>query len=223
MIRKFLVIILVLSISLLALVLAIEENAYDLEYYTESFENNAVYDTTGKTEEELELVSKDIIDYLKGKDDSLLDTHFNQKEIQHMEDVLSLFDLVRLVKFVSLISALAVAAYFIIKLETKFAGKWLGLGLFLNYLLVLIVAILARTDFTKYFIYFHEIFFDNDLWILDPRTDLLIQMLPEPFFINIAIKIGISFIKYVVIGQLIGYILFRKGTYGIGRFKWQRM
>ena len=223
MLRKFLVVILVVSISLLALVVSIEENAYDIEYYRESFDKNGVYDITGKTEEELIQVSKDIIEYLKGKGDTLLDPHFNRKEIQHMEDVLALFNLARLVKFVSFISALAAAAYFIIKLDTKFAGKWLGLGLFLNYLFVLLVVILARTDFTKYFIYFHEIFFNNDLWILDPRTDLLIQMLPEPFFINIAIKIGLSFIKYVAFGQIVGYILFRKGTYGIGKFKWQRM
>lgn len=223
MLRKFLVVILVLSISLLALVVSIERNAYNIDYYMESFDNNGIYDITGKTEEELMLVSKDIIEYLKGKDDALLDPHFNQKEIQHMEDVLALFNLARLIKFVSFISALAAAAYFILKLDTKFAGKWLALGLFFNYLLVTMVGILARTDFTRYFIYFHKIFFTNDLWILDPRTDLLIQMLPEPFFINMAIKIGFSFIKYVAFGQIVGYILFRKGTYGIGKFKWQRM
>lgn len=223
MLRKFLVVILVLSISLLALVVSIEENTYDTEYYRESFEKNGVYDTTGKSEEELLLVSNDIIEYLKGKGGSLLDPHFNRKEIQHMEDVLALFNLARLIKFVSFISALAAAAYFIIKLDTKFAGKWLTLGLFGNYVVISMVGVLARTDFTRYFIYFHEIFFTNDLWILDPSTDLLIQMLPEPFFINIAIKIGFSFIKYVAFGQIIGYILFRKGTYGIGKFKWQRM
>ena len=223
MLRNLLVMILVVSISFLALIIGLEENAYNLEYYQRSFEDNGVYEVTGKSESELMNISRDVIEYLKGRNDSLLDEHFNQREIHHMEDVLKLFDLARLIKFTSFILTIATGAYFILRLDTKFAGKWIAIGLSANYFLVAIIGILAKTDFTKYFIRFHELFFTNDLWILDPRTDLLIQMLPEPFFINIAVKIAVSFIKYVAFGQLIGYILYRKGTYEIGKFKWQRM
>lgn len=52
------------------------------------------------------------------------------------------------------------------------------------------LGLLIRIDFTKYFTYFHLLFFDNDLWILDPQRHVLIQMLPETFFRNTAIKIG---------------------------------
>ena len=37
-------------------------------------------------------------------------------------------------------------------------------------------------DFDSLFIGFHRVFFTNDLWILDPQTDLLIQLMPETFF-----------------------------------------
>ena len=42
-------------------------------------------------------------------------------------------------------------------------------------------------DFNAAFIKFHEIFFDNDLWLLDLRTDVLIQMFPEEFFNEMAV------------------------------------
>jgi len=56
----------------------------------------------------------------------------------------------------------------------------------------LLTAIIS-TDFTKYFVIFHQIFFDNDLWILDPATDLLINIVPEPFFMDTAGRIALTF------------------------------
>lgn len=49
------------------------------------------------------------------------------------------------------------------------------------------------TDFTKYFIMFHHIFFSNDLWILDPATDMLINIVPEGFFMDTAARIALLF------------------------------
>lgn len=214
-----LVIALVIALSLIALVMAIEENTYNLEYYMESFEENGVYQVTGKTEEELQVVSKDIITYLKGNQDDALDRHFNEREIHHMEDVLGLYELARVIKLVSALLALGIIFLFLSKEKAGFMGKWMVLGIFANHILLILLGIFIVTDFTKYFTIFHEIFFDNDLWILNPNTDLLIQMLPEPFFINIAVKIGLSFIKYLALAQLIGYIFYKKGKYTIGRFK----
>ena len=37
-------------------------------------------------------------------------------------------------------------------------------------------------NFNYTFTLFHEIFFRNDLWILDPRNDYLLIMFPERFF-----------------------------------------
>ena len=50
------------------------------------------------------------------------------------------------------------------------------------------------SDFNKYFTLFHEVFFSNDLWLLDPSTDLLIRMLPEGFFFDMVARIGIIFL-----------------------------
>jgi len=67
----------------------------------------------------------------------------------------------------------------------------LGTGLFFG--LIAALAAIISTDFTKYFIMFHHIFFSNDLWILDPSTDMLINIVPEGFFMDTAGRIAFTF------------------------------
>jgi len=55
-----------------------------------------------------------------------------------------------------------------------------------------VIIVIAINDFTSAFIKFHEMFFSNDLWLLNPMTDRLIQMLPEGFFLDMALSIGIT-------------------------------
>ena len=81
----------------------------------------------------------------------------------------------------------------------------------LSILSMVTLFLLMYTNFNKYFTYFHEIFFTNDLWLLNPETDVLIQMLPLEFFYSIATKISTMFILEVIILALIG--LFIQKTY----------
>ena len=66
-----------------------------------------------------------------------------------------------------------------------------GTGLFFAMLCVL--GLVISTDFTKYFVIFHHIFFNNDLWMLNPDTDLLINIVPEPFFMDTAARIAATY------------------------------
>ena len=59
--------------------------------------------------------------------------------------------------------------------------------------LSLIVGALAATDFDRAFTMFHRIFFPgNEHWLFDPATDPVIVLLPEAFFRNCAIAIGVT-------------------------------
>ena len=49
----------------------------------------------------------------------------------------------------------------------------------------------ALIDFDGLFVTFHRAAFTNDGWLLNPRTDLLIRLMPENFFIRLGI-IGAS-------------------------------
>ena len=60
-------------------------------------------------------------------------------------------------------------------------------------MLILLVGALAATDFDRAFTVFHGIFFPGkDNWLFDPATDPVIVLLPEEFFRNCAIAIGVS-------------------------------
>ena len=58
-------------------------------------------------------------------------------------------------------------------------------------------------DFSEAFVRFHEMAFSNDLWILDPRTDYLIMLYPEGFWLDATLRIAmLSAIEAVVIGGI---------------------
>lgn len=48
----------------------------------------------------------------------------------------------------------------------------------------------AVLDFDRVFTLFHEIAFTNDLWLLNPNTDMLIRLMPETFFTEYGILGG---------------------------------
>lgn len=211
--KKFLAFILIISISLSLLVLSLEFNTYNKSYYLDSYEKYNVLETTGKSLEQLEVITEDIIEYLKGNGgNELLNPHFNEKEVLHMEDVVQLFDYARIIKYISITISILIIVYFILNKLYRFLAKTLSLGLFLNHAIIIFLIVLISTNFNKYFTIFHEIFFSNDLWILNPNTDLMIQMLPEPFFSTIGLRIGLFFLIFLAIIQIGAYLYIRKGV-----------
>ena len=46
----------------------------------------------------------------------------------------------------------------------------------------------ALVDFDGLFITFHQVAFSNDLWLLNPRTDLLIRLMPQKLFVYLGAR-----------------------------------
>ena len=51
-----------------------------------------------------------------------------------------------------------------------------------------ILGIWAVVDFNGLFVTFHRVAFRNDGWLLDPRTDLLIRLMPTAFFVRLGLR-----------------------------------
>lgn len=51
-------------------------------------------------------------------------------------------------------------------------------------LLPVILGIVMAMGFDTFFVKFHELFFSNDDWLFDPRTDPIINVLPEEYFMH---------------------------------------
>ena len=46
----------------------------------------------------------------------------------------------------------------------------------------------AAVSFDGLFLTFHRLAFRNDLWLLNPRTDLLIRLMPQEMFVDLGLK-----------------------------------
>lgn len=120
---------------------------------------------------------------------------FNDKEIAHMQDVAGLFRLLDIALLVG--GALLVLLIFWlwrwpnINVSRRRGAYW---GCVDVVLLVAVVGILAAIDFRALFWRFHELFFTNDLWLLNPDTDLLIRLMPLRFFIITVLEIGLRWL-----------------------------
>jgi len=66
----------------------------------------------------------------------------------------------------------------------RILGELIALGGMLTLALVVFVGLLSLIGFDKLFLAFHIISFDNNLWQLDPRRDMLLIMFPEGFFFD---------------------------------------
>ena len=206
--------VLAICIILTTLVVAIESESSNLKFYHDFQVENKITEVTGKTQDQLDIISKDLANYLFSGQASLLEKHFNDREIKHMVDVYGLFDLASKVMTATLtIGALILLASMFFK---AFRPLLKLTAIYIIGLLVLtgLFALLVSSDFNKYFIKFHELFFDNDLWLLDPRTDLMIQMLPENFFSTMAFNIAKTF-AMILIGILgiigLNELMYKKG------------
>ena len=210
--KKASLVLLVVFLSLSCILISFEQHSFNKSYYMDSYDQHNIEGVTGKSRGELGEITDKLIEYLKGKaGEEALRPHYNEKEILHMEDVQVLFKYGFILKYGIMILSLGLIIFFALRGEKELLGRYIFKGLFINWILLGLLLIMIFFDFDKYFTYFHLIFFDNDLWLLDPRTDLLIQMLPQEFFINIAIKIGVSFLMYVATIQAIGYAVYKKG------------
>ena len=111
---------------------------------------------------------------------------FNQKEQHHMADVQDLFRLCRGGGWVCAALVIALA----IILRKDFPWRTVSRTLIAILATVTVLIILACVDFNSLVVLFHRIAFTNDLWLLNPQTDLLIRLMPIEFFVSYAAIIG---------------------------------
>lgn len=182
----------------------------DFEWYEKEYEKYDVLTDLEMEMEDVMDVTHEMMSYLRGDRENLeVNTvvdgeereFFNDREKSHMVDVRNLFlgglDL-RMAAGTIAIVALLILVFTKADWKKILPQSFLiGLGSFI--VLAGAIGVLIATDFNKYFVLFHEIFFENDLWLLDPDTDLMIRMLPEGFFFDMVVRIGSIFIILLIV------------------------
>ena len=149
---------------------------------------------TGYTEEEIRTAFDEMMDYCLGAEEfSTGVLAWSEEGKSHFTDVrgLFLFDLWALGISAVLLMSILILSRRTGRRAAPIAGRgpcfWAGAGLGG---LFLIIGGLASLDFDKAFVVFHALFFPGkDNWLFDPRTDEIINILPQDFFMHCAILI----------------------------------
>jgi len=154
---------------------------------------------TGLPETEYPGMGQMIAGYLTGREavfqytltggDGVQRECFHDYEAAHMADCRGLIHLAGSLRWVFGGIALALLGLGALRpaLRKPMAeGMLTGLWIFLAAAAAL--AVWGLLDFDSLFRAFHRLMFTNDGWLLDPRTDLLIRLMPVSFFTELAVR-----------------------------------
>lgn len=175
---------------------------FDAQRYETAYQKYDVYEDIQIAPEDLTEVTQELLKYMRGNREDLVmyaqiqgteQMVFEEREQLHMVDVLHLFLSGFQIRNYS--AGLALGLSIVLILIAKKEGlRYLMRGYLISFGLVLMIlvalGIYALVDFSDLFWNFHLMFFDNDLWLLNPETDVMIQMFPEAFFFDMTRAIG---------------------------------
>ncbi|MBE5940222.1 MAG: TIGR01906 family membrane protein [Lachnospiraceae bacterium] len=221
----------VFAISLIPVVMitAVEIAVYaDYGYFEKEYikyDVNAEGSIVDMEMDELMEVTKEMMSYLRGNRKDLVvyaiidgeeTEFFNDIEKFHMNDVRNLFVAALYIRRICLFFMLSTASVLfmlnagVLKTLSKMV-IWV-MGIF-DITFVTLIGLISL-NFNRAFTIFHEILFTNDMWLLDPDTDRLINIVPEGFFVDTAIRIAVIYF-------LINFIIFSIAFLILcGKIKW---
>jgi integral membrane protein (TIGR01906 family) len=209
----------VLSLPVLFATLSLRWLVADVDWQSSEFDKYGASERTGVSSEELSrvashwssylLLQRDDIDIrvtIDGREQQL----FNEREIHHMVDVRDLF-----AQFytIGLVAGGYALAYVVVGRALWGRRHWRSVGGNLAWgggatlAICGAIALLSMANFSEFWTRIHLVSFDNDLWMLDPRTDRLIMMVPQGFWYDAAIRFGLATSAQGIGAVLIGGLL----------------
>ena len=202
-----------ISLMLVIAMVGVHVPAFNMWFYYLQFYLNDTYATINMQPEHLHEVTRHMIDYMRGNvPDLQIYTYvageyvgfFTEMDIRHMEDVKMLVAVsiwVRNIAFAVLF--LSILPFMLLKkrgarvLAIMFrawrntaAITFIGLAAFIG---------LVSLNWQHAWYVFHEVIFTNEMffgnryWLLHPDWSRLIDIVPENFFFNMTVFIGLSF------------------------------
>ena len=209
--HKILAILPSISLIVILLISSFEIGAYgDWNFYEKEYEKYKVADELYMEMPDIMKVTKFMMSYLRGNEKKLsietevegnIQDFFNEKDRLHMADVQGLFLGGLAIRRGAIIVLLfSMAALVLMKADWKRLIPQMYQRVLAVFLALTAVAgFLFSRDFNKYFVIFHHIFFNNNLWILDPAEDYMIRILPEGFFYDMVMRIGSIFAVFLIV------------------------
>ena len=193
----------------LGILAALEFVGTDADLYYRLQQRYGVLDTAGISQEDLKTVDAAMAECLKGDAAALpalsdisidgeMRAPFHDYEQVHMDDCRHLFDLLRTVKHCLYFAPLLAISGMLLLNDAKRFRRASILALLLILMPLGAFGIWAAADFDAAFTFFHHLLFTNNLWLLNPDTDLLIRICPEEMFMQMGIRIASVFALWVI-------------------------
>lgn len=194
-----------LALMVVIFLTSIELTAFDLAFYKKEYSKLNTPEVIGISEQDLLYTTEQLLAYIRGTRDNLMIRAeingrqrqvFNRREIDHMVDVRRLFvqgwKLRNICLGLVILSSLAVWAA-ARKSFLRFLARGYLAGTLIFILLLAAVGFMITRDFRWFWTNMHFLLFTNDLWQLNPETDILIRMVPEQFFFDMVVRILVMF------------------------------
>lgn len=192
--------------------------------YNDGFERYSISRISGITDADLRQVGADIRSYINSGDEpmsirtKILGTEqdlFNDREIAHMRDVKRLVWGIYILALISAVFLAAMVVAGFVMQRRRFVeplakrALWGG-GLTLG--LLVVFGLFALADFESLFIKFHQLSFANDFWQLDPRTDYLVRIFPDAFWVDATMWVAVRTIAGALLLTVAGsaYLVYRR-------------
>ncbi len=139
----------------------------------------------GLTDAEQDAFAGEIAAFMRGETEAQPEV-LNEKEQQHMRDVRRLVQLAGKVSQGCMTAAAGLAVVIAwLRMKAGRRGLFIGAGvgaLLLGAIALGGAAMMNAQGFEALFLRFHELAFANDLWLMNPETDILIRMMPQLLF-----------------------------------------
>ena len=179
-------------------------------FYKKEYEKYRVTDDLNMKIDNVMAVTEHMMAYLIGKEEKLSivtdvdgehQDFFNEQDRLHMADVRNLFlGGLKLRNYAVILATILMIVLMAKKADfRRLVPQGYLQALFVYLILAAILGVAMSIDFTSCFTLFHKLFFTNNLWIFDPETDYMIRMLPEGFFLDMVIRVGVIFIVLLAV------------------------
>jgi integral membrane protein (TIGR01906 family) len=204
---KLLVFILSLSISTVLLITAVKFTLNFTPLYRFDVEYLKIDALSGMAKEDILNNYNVLIKYLRPSYKGELQfptLPMSEQGKIHFVEVKNIFVTFEYIMYGAVIIALISLIYC---LKRKHYG-FLGLSSLLLIILPAALAIPFAVNFDRSFTVFHKIFFRNDYWEFNPKTDPVINILPQDFFFHCALLILII----ITLESIMLYALYRRSN-----------
>ena len=204
--KQPLCIVVCMSFMITVLLTCIDVLAFQSSFFQDQYHELQIAETMGMSEKDLMKATTVLLDYLHH---DRFDIHvnvtvqekqvemFNEREIAHMVDVKNLYQTAMFVRNIACLTLIVsfLALWIIFRRDIWFSLSYRYIQCTIFMISVAgMLGLWIAVDFSTFWTTFHHVFFRNDLWLLNPITDRMIQMFPEPFFFAMVSRIAIAFV-----------------------------